>query len=67
MCIECKVEPCNPRCPNAKEEPLICSDCGDEIYGSYCSIQGIEFICENCLMDMSGYDLADRLGYIEIL
>ena len=31
MCKLCRQEPCNPHCPNAEEEPLICTDCGDEI------------------------------------
>ena len=48
MCIECKVEPCNPRCPNA-EEKIICA------------------ICEDCLWDMNGLDLAERLGITEIM
>lgn len=68
MCKVCRQEPCDTRCPNAEEVPLICSDCGDAIeYGMYCNIQGIEYICENCLMDMSGFDLAERLGITEIM
>lgn len=67
MCKICGVQPCISRCPNAADEILVCCECGDEINGSYCSIQGIDLICEHCLMDMSGYDLAERLGYIEYL
>lgn len=67
MCIECKVEPCNPRCPNA-EEKIICAICEDEILGgTYASISGIEYICEDCLWDMNGLDLAERLGITEIM
>ena len=66
MCRECRQEPCHPRCPNAEEVPLECTDCGSEIeIGAYVDIKGEEFICENCLMDMSGFDLAERLGIIE--
>ena len=55
MCRVCRQEPCHPRCPNAEEVPLECIDCGSEIeIGAYVDIKGEEFICENCLMDMSG-------------
>lgn len=34
MCDECLKVPCDPRCPNAPEPPVIClcGNCGDEIH-----------------------------------
>lgn len=67
MCSECGFNPCLSRCPNA-EEKIVCSICKDEILsGSYASINGIEYICEDCLWDMNGIDLAERLGLVEII
>ena len=67
MCRLRRQEPCNPHCPNAEEEPLICTDCGDEILiGHYVQI-GDEIICEDCLFDMNGFDLAERLGLTEFI
>lgn len=68
MCSECRSNPCLSRCPNAEEEKITCAICEDELLGgAYISIQGIEYICEDCLWDMSGLDLAERLGIIEIM
>ena len=68
MCRECGFYPCHPSCPNAEEEIYTCTDCGEDILsGRYASLGADEYICEDCLFDMSGFDLADRLGIIEII
>lgn len=68
MCSECGFNPCLNRCPNANVEIYKCEECGDEIMcGRYACLEGIECICENCLEDMTGLDLAERLGLIEIV
>lgn len=67
MCRECNSNPCNSRCPNASES-YTCSICEDEIKGGvFASINGIEYICESCLWDINGLDLAERLGIMDIM
>lgn len=67
MCSECGVNPCKSSCPNA-EEKIICAICEEEITGgTYASLQGFEYVCEDCLFDMNGLDLAERLGLLEII
>ena len=68
MCSECRSNPCLSRCPNAEEEKIICAICEDEITGgAYASLPGFEYICSDCLWDMTGLDLAERLGITEIM
>ncbi len=52
MCQECRMTPCNPRCPNAPEPKsvFICSNCGESIRDGddYWEIMGEQF-CEDCI------------------
>jgi hypothetical protein len=54
MCIECRQDPCHPRCPNAPEvEPaLCCSICGGGILpgDTYYDIDSKD-ICAECMDD----------------
>lgn len=54
MCDECRMHPCHPRCPNAKEPKrvFICSGCGEDIRegDDYWDILGEQF-CKTCIDD----------------
>lgn len=67
MCSECGFYPCHPSCPNAEEEIYTCAVCKDEILAGRYAVVGDEYICDDCLFDMNGADLAERLGIIEII
>lgn len=67
MCSECGFYPCHPSCPNAEEEIYTCAVCKDEILAGRYAVVGDEYICDDCLFDMNGEDLAERLGIIEII
>lgn len=67
MCSECGFYPCHPSCPNAEEEIYTCAVCEDEILAGRYAVVGDEYICDDCLFDMNGADLAERLGIIEII
>ena len=58
MCDICWSTPCNPRCPNAPEPPVVftCWNCGAEIYAGddVYEING-EHWCENCIDDAHSY------------
>ena len=67
MCSECGFYPCHPRCLNAEEEIYTCAVCKDEILAGRYAVVGDEYICDDCLFDMNGEDLAERLGIMEII
>ena len=67
MCSECGFYPCHPSCPNAEEEIYTCAVCEDEILAGRYAVVGDEYICDDCLFDMNGADLAERLGIMEII
>ena len=67
MCSECGFYPCHPSCPNAEEEIYTCAVCKDEILAGRYAVVGDEYICDDCLFDMNGADLAERLGIMEII
>ena len=67
MCSECGFYPCHPSCPNAEEEIYTCAVCKDEILDGRYAVVGDEYICDDCLFDMNGEDLAERLGIMEII
>lgn len=67
MCSECGFYPCHPSCPNAEEEIYSCAVCKDEILAGRYAVVGDEYICDDCLFDMNGEDLAERLGIMEII
>ena len=67
MCSECGFYPCHPSCPNAEEEIYTCAVCKDEILAGRYAVVGDEYICDDCLFDMNGSDLAERLGIMEII
>ena len=67
MCSECGFYPCHPSCPNAEEEIYTCAVCKDEILAGRYAVVGDEYICDDCLFDMNGEDLAERLGLIEFI
>lgn len=54
MCMECRMNPCHPRCPNADEPEAVerCANCGEPIYegDDYYEIGG-ECYCEVCVDD----------------
>ena len=67
MCSECGFYPCHPSCPNAEEEIYTCAVCKDEILAGRYAVVGDECICDDCLFDMNGEDLAERLGIMETI
>ena len=67
MCSECGFYPCHPSCPNAEEEIYTCAVCKDKILAGRYAVVGDEYICDDCLFDMNGEDLAERLGIMEII
>ena len=67
MCSECGFYPCHPSCPNAEEEIYTCAVCKDEILAGRYAVVGDEYICDDCLFDMNGFDLAERLGITEFI
>ena len=67
MCSECGFYPCHPSCPNAEEEIYTCAVCKDEILAGRYAVVGDEYICDYCLFDMNGEDLAERLGIMETI
>ena len=67
MCSECGFYPCHPSCPNAEEEIYTCAVCKDEILAGRYAVVGDEYICDDCLFDMNGEALAERLGIMEII
>lgn len=62
MCDICMKSPCDPRCPNAPEPPVvfICSGCGDPIYDGddYWDVMGEQW-CEKCIDDAKGTAIYD--------
>lgn len=52
MCMECRQNPCHPRCPNAPEPRVLfrCMDCGEGIRegDDYYDMMG-EPYCESCV------------------
>lgn len=62
MCDECRKSPCDPRCPNAPEPPLVfvCSGCGDFIRDGddYWDILGEQY-CERCIDEAKGVAVYD--------
>ena len=54
MCEICRRDPCDPRCPNAPEPPVVfvCSGCSGKIRegDDYWDILGEQF-CESCVDD----------------
>ena len=65
MCIECGLNPCDARCPNADEEIAVfrCVLCGDLIYAGdryWDSSEGC--ICKDCLDEMSREDILELCG-----
>ena len=65
MCRECRQEPCHPSCPNAEPQKCVCDRCGRTL-GRHIYIED-EYICDDCLFDMNGEDLAERLGIMETI
>lgn len=65
MCIECRMNPCHPSCPNAPEPEAVgtCSCCeGDiEVGDEYAEI-GDEYYCVYCLDEMSMKELVELFG-----
>lgn len=54
MCMECRQNPCHPRCPNASEPPIVlyCDNCGMGIReGDEYHPLGIGNVCECCIED----------------
>lgn len=52
MCMECGHYPCDPRCPNAPEPPVVCEcdNCGREICaGDTMWKLDIGTVCEECI------------------
>lgn len=62
MCDICLRLPCDPRCPNAPEPPMVfvCSGCGDSILDGddYWDILGEQF-CERCIDEAKGVAMYD--------
>lgn len=65
MCEECRHHPCDARCPNAAEPPIIgyCNDCGGEIYAGEEALKFEDILlCESCIksdtreMEVESYD-----------
>lgn len=52
ICEICKKSPCDARCPNAPEPPLVheCESCGAEIRegDTYYNLDGVPY-CEECI------------------
>lgn len=46
MCMECRMNPCHPRCPNA-EPHYFCCVCGEEITGNHYDYDG-DLFCIDC-------------------
>lgn len=57
MCEECRMTPCHPRCPNAKNIPVCkCEMCGEEIYeGDTMYVIEGKNICESCIDECRTY------------
>lgn len=65
MCIECGLNPCDARCPNADEEKAIfnCVICGDSIVdGDFYWDSQDGCICEDCLDEMSRKEILELCG-----
>lgn len=65
MCDICHQFPCHPSCPNVPESDpvIICICCEEGIYAGdkYMDLpEGA--ICEECVRDMNGTELLERLG-----
>ena len=54
ICIECRKNPCDPRCPNAPEPPVVfvCTSCHAEIRegDTFYRLDGCPY-CEECVED----------------
>lgn len=57
MCRECLQTPCDPRCPNAPDSPVLayCDNCGVELCegDTAFSCSGV-VLCEDCVKDFTG-------------
>ena len=65
MCCICLQNPCNSRCPNAEEPKAIyqCSVCGGGISQGQKYFETAEdYICDECIEDMSAKELMERMG-----
>lgn len=65
MCIECGLNPCDSRCPNADEERTVfyCVSCRYPIFDGdmyWDSSDGC--ICKDCLDEMSREDILELCG-----
>lgn len=70
MCVECRQNPCHPRCPNA--EPIriqkiavgTCERCGVEIYPGDWYFEAVDetMFCEECLNDLPASDILELCG-----
>lgn len=62
MCDICRFSPCDPRCPNAPEPPIVyvCSGCGEMIRDGddYWDLMGEQW-CESCIDDARGTAIYD--------
>ena len=57
MCVECGMNPCSSRCPNADDPPavFVCSGCTHDILDGedYWDIMGEQF-CATCIENAKG-------------
>lgn len=65
MCLECGINPCDSRCPNAPEPEAVCSCscCKEDIEDGddYVEFEG-EYYCTWCLDDMTTRELVELFG-----
>lgn len=65
VCEICRQNPCHPRCPNAPESRPVheCTKCHGGIFeGDKFLESGGEYICMECLEDMSVSELLEIAG-----
>ena len=66
MCNECHQSPCDTRCPNAPEPPIIhtCDECHEPVRAGdiYFEERGGEILCQTCVENMDTYELLIHFG-----
>lgn len=66
MCEICRQTPCDNRCPNADDKPIVitatCEECGDDIYSDYThwiDSEGNIFCSRECVEQYHGIEEVD--------
>lgn len=65
MCMECRQNPCHPRCPNAHPEVVgVCKKCKEEITRGEMFVEDTNgnIYCEYCVDDMTPREVMEICG-----